>query len=222
MLTHLILGENFNQPVDNLPSTLTYLTTGHAFNQPVDKLPPTLTHLKTGHTFNQPVDKLPPTLTHLKTGIESINQLINSHPHSFTLILEIVLTNQLINSHPHSLTSKLDTNQLINSYPHSLFTLTHLTTGKNSTNQLINSHKTHSPHNLSFPYDSQKWVQFQSNLLIMKIVCTNKTGNINYYRTPTLFILLKTQIYFLLVRFIFSPPFLIFLSSSCLPSCLPS
>lgn len=65
MLTHLTVGNNFNQPVDKLPPKLVHLTTSDSFNQPVDKLPPTLTLLITGCRFNQLVD-LPQTLIHIR------------------------------------------------------------------------------------------------------------------------------------------------------------
>jgi hypothetical protein len=42
MISHLTLGYNFNQPVNNLPPTLTHLTIKNKFNKPVDKL--TYTH----------------------------------------------------------------------------------------------------------------------------------------------------------------------------------
>lgn len=61
----LTFGDDFNQPVDNLPQSLTHLTFGHDFNQPVDNMPQSLTHLTFGDRFNQPVGNLPQFLTHL-------------------------------------------------------------------------------------------------------------------------------------------------------------
>jgi len=55
-------GDNFNQPVDNLPYNIQYLTFGESFNQPVDNLPIELECLTFGCNFNQSVDNLPPKL----------------------------------------------------------------------------------------------------------------------------------------------------------------
>ena len=74
-LTHLALGEIFNQSIDNLPHTLTHLTLGEKFNQSIDNLPSTLTHLILGEKFNQSINNLPSTLTHLILGENLINQL---------------------------------------------------------------------------------------------------------------------------------------------------
>lgn len=72
-LTHLTLGHDFNNPVDNLPSTLIFLKFGNNFNQPVDNLPPTLKYLKICGSFDQSVNLLPISLTHL--SLSTINHI---------------------------------------------------------------------------------------------------------------------------------------------------
>lgn len=69
-LTHLIFSDNseFNQPLDNLPSTLEYLKLGYGYNQPLDNLPSGLVSLTVGDRFNRPIDKLPPKLKNLTLG----------------------------------------------------------------------------------------------------------------------------------------------------------
>jgi FNIP Repeat len=73
---NLITGDEFNQPIDELPLTLTHLTTGEYFNQSVDKLPPKLTHLTVEYNFDRTVDRLPLTLA-LKLETFSTNLLTN-------------------------------------------------------------------------------------------------------------------------------------------------
>lgn len=53
-MTTLILGESFNNPIDNLPLTLKYLELGKKFNQPIDNLPHSLTHLKISCSYKLP------------------------------------------------------------------------------------------------------------------------------------------------------------------------
>ena len=67
-ITHLTLGGQFNQNIDNLPQTITHLILGELFNQPVDKLPQNLIYLEFGHDFNKSVDNLPKNLKYLKLG----------------------------------------------------------------------------------------------------------------------------------------------------------
>jgi hypothetical protein len=58
-ITHLILGPNFNQPIDKLPNSITHLELGDNFNQPIDNLPNSITHLTLYDDFNQRIDNLP-------------------------------------------------------------------------------------------------------------------------------------------------------------------
>jgi len=67
-VTHIIIGDEFKEPVINLPSTVTTLETSPLFNQPIHSLPPRLTHLILGNSFNQPLHNLPQTLTYLDIG----------------------------------------------------------------------------------------------------------------------------------------------------------
>jgi hypothetical protein len=78
-LTHLTLGDGFNQSIGRyvLPPSLTHLTLGPGFNKSIGRyvLPPSLTHLRFGDGFDQFIgqDVLPPSLTHLEFG-ERFNQ----------------------------------------------------------------------------------------------------------------------------------------------------
>ncbi len=70
-VTHLELGGEFNMPLaaDTLPRMLTHLILGDAFDEPVDDLPPHLVHLAIGNAFSQPLPKnLPVHLVHLELG----------------------------------------------------------------------------------------------------------------------------------------------------------
>ena len=82
-LTHLSLGDSFNQSVDELPLGLKYLSLGNAFNQSVDNLPSGLKYLSLGDSFNQSVNNLPSGLTHLSLG-DSFNKYINKLPSGLT------------------------------------------------------------------------------------------------------------------------------------------
>ncbi len=63
---HLTLGDDFNQPIDNLPNSITHLTFGSYFNQSVDNLPNSITNLKLGISFNQLVKKLPNSIQEIE------------------------------------------------------------------------------------------------------------------------------------------------------------
>lgn len=78
ILTHVIFGHNFNYPV-NLHEGLILLIFGSKFNQPIDNLPSSLMHLEFSCSFNQPINKLPTSLKFLRF-IESFNQPINLPP----------------------------------------------------------------------------------------------------------------------------------------------
>jgi len=67
-VTHIIIGDEFNEPVINLPPTVTTIETCPLFNQPIHSFPPHLTHLILGNSFNQPLHNLPQTLTYLDIG----------------------------------------------------------------------------------------------------------------------------------------------------------
>jgi hypothetical protein len=59
-VTHLTLGNYFNQPIHDMmasTSNLTHLTFGHHFDQPVkNSIPLSVTHLDLGGVFNRPID----------------------------------------------------------------------------------------------------------------------------------------------------------------------
>jgi hypothetical protein len=67
----------FNIKPKKYPSNLTHLTLGHNFNQSIDNLPNLITHLTLGYNFNQPIDKLPNSITQLNLGNLSIDNLIS-------------------------------------------------------------------------------------------------------------------------------------------------
>jgi hypothetical protein len=50
-ITHLTLGEHFNDSIGWIPPSITHLAFGECFNQPVDHLPPSITHLTFGEHF---------------------------------------------------------------------------------------------------------------------------------------------------------------------------
>ena len=82
-VTHLILPDDFDQPVANMPSSVTHLTFGYLFNRPVENLPAHITHLTFGYMFNQPVNNLPSSLTHLRFG-HAFNKPVENLPAHLT------------------------------------------------------------------------------------------------------------------------------------------
>jgi len=64
-LQHIIFGNDFNQPTDNLPTSLKSITYGFSFNQPIEHLP-SIKVLKLGFFFQQSLDFLPASLIHLE------------------------------------------------------------------------------------------------------------------------------------------------------------
>ncbi len=88
-LTHIILGPQFNKPLQYLPPALTHVTFGDSFRHPFNlpdsvvyikfgsmfnsvvtsrNLPSSLKYLAFGREFDCPIDDLPPSLTHLVIG----------------------------------------------------------------------------------------------------------------------------------------------------------
>lgn len=57
-ITHIRFGNDFNMPLENMPSALTHLVFGFNFNQPLVNLPSSLTHLTLGFKFRQPITQL--------------------------------------------------------------------------------------------------------------------------------------------------------------------
>ena len=102
-ITHLTFGYIFDQPVDNLPNGLVYLKLGDNFNKPIKKLPVSLKQLELGHYFNHPVNELPSGLTHLTFGF-CFNQMIPKLPKSLTHLTLGTNFNVRINKLPHGLT----------------------------------------------------------------------------------------------------------------------
>jgi hypothetical protein len=113
-ITHLNIGESFNQSIDNLPITLKSLiiskfrNVGYVlFNQPLDNLPYGLEYLYIDFTyvFDQSLRNLPPTLKHFeirnKTFIKNID--VNSFPDSIETIKIKRLNYDIINRLPANL-----------------------------------------------------------------------------------------------------------------------
>eukprot|EP01111_Echinosteliopsis_oligospora_P013846 TRINITY_DN5073_c0_g1_i2.p1 TRINITY_DN5073_c0_g1~~TRINITY_DN5073_c0_g1_i2.p1 ORF type:complete len:316 (-),score=38.83 TRINITY_DN5073_c0_g1_i2:33-980(-) len=136
-ITHLMLGSeddsySFDRPLIDLPATITHLTLGDQFNQAVDNLlPSSITHLKFGFEFNQSVDNLPPSITHLKFG-NQFNQPVNNLPSSIIFLGFDCYFNQPVDHLPGFITH-LEFgdffNQPVNNLPPSL---THLRFSENS------------------------------------------------------------------------------------------
>ena len=82
LLTHLTLGKEFNQLIDFFPPSLTCLAFGKKFNQPINNLPSNLTNLIVGKNFNQAVEKLPPSLAHLTIGSLKFSTIQSKFKHS--------------------------------------------------------------------------------------------------------------------------------------------
>ena len=90
-LTHLTLGTNYNQSLDNLLNSLTNLTLGLNFNQSLDNLPNLLTHI----TFSSSCGKY--------SDYSSFNQLLNNLPNSLTNLVLPDSYNLELNNLPNSL-----------------------------------------------------------------------------------------------------------------------
>lgn len=121
-LEHLILGDCYNypldnlpnklkkiiftpysqfyQPLDNLPNSLTDLTLGLMFNHPLDNLPQTLTHLTLGDYYNQPLNNLPQNLTHLILGYNYKQSIDNLPPNLIHLTLGYSFNKPITNLPP--------------------------------------------------------------------------------------------------------------------------
>eukprot|EP01112_Ceratiomyxa_fruticulosa_P008996 TRINITY_DN2339_c0_g6_i1.p1 TRINITY_DN2339_c0_g6~~TRINITY_DN2339_c0_g6_i1.p1 ORF type:complete len:230 (+),score=50.45 TRINITY_DN2339_c0_g6_i1:379-1068(+) len=72
---------NFNSPLPKLPSTVTHITLGNWYDQPLSQLPHKLTHIRFGVCFNQVVSEfnLPSSLTHIEFH-EGFKQIITTLP----------------------------------------------------------------------------------------------------------------------------------------------
>eukprot|EP01112_Ceratiomyxa_fruticulosa_P016485 TRINITY_DN498_c1_g1_i1.p1 TRINITY_DN498_c1_g1~~TRINITY_DN498_c1_g1_i1.p1 ORF type:complete len:296 (+),score=30.92 TRINITY_DN498_c1_g1_i1:54-941(+) len=85
-LTHLVLGNKFNDKVDRLPPKLTHLTFGVNFNFPTNNLPQTLLFLKYGFYFNQIIKALPPDLQYLEFGYQYNSYILCPFPPKLTYL----------------------------------------------------------------------------------------------------------------------------------------
>lgn len=94
---------DFDQEVDSLPLSLSRLSFGANFDHPVDHLPLFLSHLSFGYRFNRSVDHLPPSISRLSFG-ESFNQPVNHLPSSLSHLSFGHFFNRPINHLPNSIT----------------------------------------------------------------------------------------------------------------------
>jgi hypothetical protein len=75
-ITHLVFGDEFNQPVNYLPLTLKNIFFGSSFNKSIDNLPDSIEVLVLGTNFNKCVQNFPTNLIEITFG-EEFNQSIN-------------------------------------------------------------------------------------------------------------------------------------------------
>lgn len=85
LMEEFVLGEKFNQLVNNLSPNLKFISFGYDFNHPVDNLPNQIEFIKFGHNFNHPVEFLPNSLKHIIFG-NSFNFSIDNLPSSIEYI----------------------------------------------------------------------------------------------------------------------------------------
>lgn len=78
-IEEIILGERFNQEVNNLSPGLKRISFGYEFNKTVNNLPNKLEYIRFGHDFNNNVDYLPCSLEYIIFG-ESFNKNIDNLP----------------------------------------------------------------------------------------------------------------------------------------------
>jgi hypothetical protein len=80
-LTHLILGDGFDQPIDHLPPQLLYLDLGQDFDQPLDHLPSTLIELILHSlVYNHNLDYLPESLRRLNLSHTGYSKALDYLP----------------------------------------------------------------------------------------------------------------------------------------------
>lgn len=79
-ITHLNLGQYFNESVDNMPTFITHLKFGDHFNQPAYNLPPKLIAVRFGSCFNQKVDNLPLSLKYLTMSSNAFTHSLDKLP----------------------------------------------------------------------------------------------------------------------------------------------
>lgn len=98
----LILPDDYNGSVDNLPEGIEHIVFGKEFNQPVDNLPKTVTHLYFGRNFNQSVDKLPENLIFLHLGYD-FDRCIDNFPKGLKYLSIFDRFNKQIKTFPESI-----------------------------------------------------------------------------------------------------------------------
>ena len=100
-------------PAQLLPSALTHLVVNNSFNIPLDDLPLSVTHLTLGGRFNQKIDHLPSSLKYPQSLL-LISQPLFLREHNISLtrlhisLLDMTLTKKLITSQTLSHISFLD------------------------------------------------------------------------------------------------------------------
>lgn len=81
-LTHLHFDETdnfcvFDHPLDHLPS-ITFLTLDENYNKPLDNLPSSVTHIRIGPQYAQSLDKRPPSVKYVQLLTYSSNPCYDS------------------------------------------------------------------------------------------------------------------------------------------------
>lgn len=80
-------NSRFNNPINDLPTSLEILSTGGSFNHTINNLPKNLIHLMLGQKFNTPINKLPPNLrTLIFDELNEYKHNLNCLPNSLECI----------------------------------------------------------------------------------------------------------------------------------------
>jgi hypothetical protein len=102
MIEILVLGNDFNYSIDNIPKTIKILELGNNFNQPINCLPFNLEKLKFGDNFNQKLNCLPDGLKYIELG-NFYNHPIKNFPTGLEEFVQGDNFSQLINNLPKDL-----------------------------------------------------------------------------------------------------------------------
>lgn len=160
-ITDLHLGMHFNQPFNNLPSTIKRISikknndVGYTnFNQPLDYLPPGLEELVISFNkeFNHPLNNLPPGLKKLLLIGYNYRQPINNLPDS----LEEINIKQFDYENTHKLPANLKFIKI----------------SENRNNIINEANSLNNPVNNSFPL--RNLITLQNNHLSVKFIYNNE------------------------------------------------
>jgi hypothetical protein len=76
---HLTFGNNFNQPIDHLPSGLTYICIGSKFDQPIDFLPKSIEEFGLDSN-NKIINYIPQNVKNIKIIFNFSDSIVNNVP----------------------------------------------------------------------------------------------------------------------------------------------